>query len=281
MDNPYLSNTPVTTNRRKRMDIESLQRKPNAILHSKRVSTVFGNYENYYSNRVRGSRVDKRIEYFRSEWFSGKRLLDVGCNAGHITLKCASLFKTSYAEGVDIDPKLISKARYSHALCRSLASETSTDYFPLAAPLELGMVSSHQQITDSSLQNIVFRCGDWIHEPLPDEKFDVVLALSITKWIQLNNGDGGIRHFFNKVYECLNDGGIFILEPQPFEGYRKRAGLLPKMLANYNEMQFFPNQYLKFLTQKVGFHLVEHHQIANESKRFERPLLILTKKLST
>lgn len=56
-------------------------------------------------------------------------------------------------------------------------------------------------------------------------EFDVILALSLTKWIHLNWGDDGIKRFFKKVYHHLQPGGKFILEPQPFTSYSKKKRL--------------------------------------------------------
>ncbi|KAL6636384.1 Bicoid-interacting protein 3-domain-containing protein [Neocallimastix sp. 'constans'] len=74
--------------------------------------------------------------------------------------------------------------------------------------------------------NIYFRASDWVNEPIIEDQknsYDIIMRLSITKWIHLNWADYGIKRFFNKVYELLNDNGIFILEPQPFSGYSRKA----------------------------------------------------------
>jgi len=47
--------------------------------------------------------------------------------------------------------------------------------------------------------------------------------LSITKWIQLHNGDKGLRSFFKKVYDSLAPGGTLVLEPQDFDTFQRRA----------------------------------------------------------
>jgi hypothetical protein len=44
---------------------------------------------------------------------------------------------------------------------------------------------------------------------------------SLTKWIHLNGGDQGLKSFFKRVYEVLNQGGAFVLEPQAWETYVK------------------------------------------------------------
>ena len=53
-------------------------------------------------------------------------------------------------------------------------------------------------------------------------EYDVILALSLTKWIHLNWGDVGIKRFFRKIYCHLRPGGRFIVEPQPFSSYARK-----------------------------------------------------------
>lgn len=43
------------------------------------------------------------------------------------------------------------------------------------------------------------------------EEYDVILALSITKWIHLNWGDEGIKRFFKRTWRHLNQGLIYFL----------------------------------------------------------------------
>jgi len=77
----------------------------------------FGNYDRYYGYRSGaaggGSSVwsDARVSLFRSEWFSGKRVLDLGCNSGLVTVLVASLFAPLRIVGVDLDATLVRKAQ--------------------------------------------------------------------------------------------------------------------------------------------------------------------------
>ena len=80
-----------------------------------------GNYDRYYGYRWEKCQMaqfdpnwekhDPRLGVMPAELFRGKRCLDIGCNAGFLTIAVAHMFQCAYILGVDIDKSLITKAR--------------------------------------------------------------------------------------------------------------------------------------------------------------------------
>ena len=58
-----------------------------------------------------------------------------------------------------------------------------------------------------------------------EPEYDIILALSLTKWVHLNWGDAGLKRLFQRVFHHLRPGGRFILEPQPFSSYARKKKL--------------------------------------------------------
>lgn len=81
-----------------------------------RIMFKHGNYLQYYGYRNKGMdkftepRLDA-LEYKKAEFFTGKDVLDIGCNSGHVTLLIAQKYAPRKIVGCDIDDKLIKLAR--------------------------------------------------------------------------------------------------------------------------------------------------------------------------
>ena len=93
-----------------------------------------------------------------------------------------------------------------------------------------------------------------------DTGYDVIMCLSVSKWIHLNYGDTGILRLFDKVHSLLGtshvhkytrtshvtnvylciyismylvEGGLFIFEYQGWLSYKKRKHLTPEIKVWY------------------------------------------------
>lgn len=60
---------------------------------------------------------------------------------------------------------------------------------------------------------------------LQREEYDVILALSISKWIHLNWGDEGLKRTFRRIFLQLRPGGKLVLEPQEWSSYKRKKKL--------------------------------------------------------
>ncbi|KAJ1923037.1 hypothetical protein IWQ60_006132 [Tieghemiomyces parasiticus] len=293
----------------------------------------YGNYPNYYGYRddtflSNPDHLDHRLRRLPADLFHGRRVLDIGCNAGFVTTSIALHGAPRWVVGVDIDPQLVRKAKqhlsFVYSLQRpvsdpgrsstSAAANTAlpadaTPYFPISMPLLFGHLPvyhyaripaavseavalpglastpPHPEVELPFPQNTFFYVGDFVNSPLPEipATVDVVMALSVTKWIHLHNGDDGLRRFFAKVYHHLSPGGRFILEPQDWSGYAKRSYINDHMRATYLAIKFKPDSFTDYLLTTVGFRSVEQVRPSSETvagtpaKGFDRPLLMFTR----
>ena len=113
--------------------------------------------------------------------------------------------------------------------------------------------------------------------------FDAVLCLSVTKWIQLNWGDAGLKKMFHDVHECLSPGGVFIVEPQPWRSYRqafKKQTMPDETRKHFQNIKLRPSLYAEFLKTTVGFELVTTLRDADmhDASEFDRTVLLCVKK---
>jgi 2-polyprenyl-3-methyl-5-hydroxy-6-metoxy-1,4-benzoquinol methylase len=74
------------------------------------VNPTFRGYR-YYGYRLADAfDEDPRLRAFDAAWFAGRKVLDIGCNEGVLTLSLACKFGCKDTLGVDIDGALIGKA---------------------------------------------------------------------------------------------------------------------------------------------------------------------------
>lgn len=97
--------------------------------------------------------------------------------------------------------------------------------------------------------------------PPPPGGYDVVLMLSVSKWIHLAAGDAGLQAAFRAAAAALSPTGVLVLEPQGLNSYKaaRRKGLLtPAMEANAAALRMLPpDGFQAFLLGEGGFARVE------------------------
>ncbi|XP_020812781.1 probable RNA methyltransferase CG1239 isoform X2 [Drosophila serrata] len=180
--------------------------------HNKDLNFVYGNYKNYYGKRILDKEFhDIRLDILGSqpEMFRQKQLLDIGCNSGHLSIQIARKFGVKSLVGLDIDRSLVKDAQTT---INQLKGQTDTGAGH-GFPHNIRFVQGNYVLEDDVLLEI--------ERP----QFDVILCLSVTKWIHLNFCDAGLKQAFRRIYHQLRPGGKLILEPQSIDGYKRRKKL--------------------------------------------------------
>ncbi|CAN0885629.1 Probable RNA methyltransferase At5g51130 [Linum grandiflorum] len=190
----------------------------------------FGNYRNYYGYRIdQGLDEDPRLKVLKKEWFEGKDCLDIGCNSGIMTIHMAKKFNCQSILGIDIDPDRISDAywhlrKFSREHCGSSSTNVSKEQ--IREKLNASKQSTESQLgEDKEMEKdatlckgknffdaVSFRQENFVDNHNSHEKpYDVILCLSVAKWIHLNWGDDGLIKLFSEVWKLLVPGLTEIL----------------------------------------------------------------------
>ncbi|KAG1790661.1 Bicoid-interacting protein 3-domain-containing protein [Suillus plorans] len=248
-------------------------------VHADQAVPVYGNYHGYYSKRP--FIQDPRLALLPAEFFVGKRVLDVGCNEGWVTCEIGQSRGARQVVGVDIDDTLIRAAWKRRRTVWSLQSpecghlreescpppkrqrvlgdapttdHSAHNYFPASCEHSYGSLPIPNRGCGAFPHNVTFRTVDWVKDEIPDDpnQYDIVLGFSISKWIHLNNKDEGLKEFFYRVHQCLKMGGIFVLEPQPWDTYSKARRMSETLKENAKYLQLRPDGFGELL-QELGF----------------------------
>ncbi|XP_077598718.1 7SK snRNA methylphosphate capping enzyme-like [Stigmatopora nigra] len=258
-----------------------------------------GLYGNGWEGRI-GPAEDPRFRLLRGDWFREKKVLDVGCGAGHLALAVARTFHPTHVLGVELDGRLVRAARQNirHFLSHDLAeqerrrrsSPTSQGEpkkddeavrllaFPLSLRVCRGPLAAPPLVPARGFpNNITFIQGDYVseQEAWPGRgRYDVILCLGVTKWVHLHTGDQGVSRLFRRAYQSLSPGGLFILEPQPWPRYARGAKTSPTAYRHYKSLQVRPEHFTSYLTENVGFSSYRLLTRAGE----KRPIYLFRKK---
>lgn len=279
--------------------------------------TLHGSYRHYYERRHCGnsSQTDERLPLITPllSRYPSPALLDIGCNDGAVTTNLAA--QVAKAVGVDINPGLIAKARKKlraraaplrAAVEGGARGEDDEDFTPIschvvqgprAEPVEpVPREKSQQGVTAAAAAqntstdfpfNISFRCEDFASEKpgvtaQEHEAYDIVLCLSVTKWVHLHGGDEALKRLFARMRDCLCPGGVLVLEPQPVKSYKRAR---QKKISGVNrtfrdELKLKPDHFKDYLLgEEGGFTSFEMlRDVAEEKgKMFNRPVMAFFK----
>lgn len=233
---------------------------------------IYGNYNRYYGYRNSNVSEDVRIVAFRDcpEYFTGKEILDIGCNDGAVTTTVAKEFRPAFITGLDIDKDLIGVARKHLATIKRNT---------------LSVNNNSDKASDSFPNNVAFRQCNYVLDDerlleLEQPQFDTILCLSVVKWIQLNFGDAGLKLAFKRMFRQLRPGGHLILETQNWKSYKRRKNLTPQINEHFKNIKLMPNAFEGYLlSADVGFEQCTKMELPQHVvKGFQRPIQIFRKK---
>lgn len=283
--------------------------------------TPHGSYKSYYHRRV-----DDRVPLLQVEWVRGRRVLDVGCNDGGVSLQIARELEPACVIGVDIDTALIARAKQrlrtinrSQKRRRSVrqaeGSTTSTYRENDACAVEQHCRDTAESSVDSNREkrdkfascskvsnsfsrehlsfphNVSFYKMDFASGEcdagLEEESFDLVLMLSVTKWVHLHGGDSALKLLFRNARNSLRTGGLLILEPQLSISYKRArynmrktcTDNLEKSYVPQNTLHLKPEQFTDYLLSvEGGFSKMEClRSVRDKGQPFNRPVYALWK----
>jgi 7SK snRNA methylphosphate capping enzyme len=222
--------------------------------HVHHALAAHGNYRNYYFHRA-ASIPDARLSLLfpHRDLFQDHAILDLGCNAGKLTIECITHLGAARAVGIDLDDVLIKRA-------------------------EEGWRKALQSF-EGVEEDCVFLCADfmapdfWSSFTSRHGEFDTILLLSITKWLHLHHGDEGLVSLFRDLFKLLPEGGTLVVEPQEWANYKRAVSKNPSLKPVYKGLKMRPN--FEGELKDVGFRFEK--VIEREEGGFSRPLMLWTK----
>jgi 7SK snRNA methylphosphate capping enzyme len=226
-----------------------------------------GNYLAYQgSSRHSGTNpsshiLDSRLRVLPHHIFTNARVLDVGCNNGAITGHLIASFPIRHVTAVDVDPALVSKARSHASFIQSRRRDgkgSEAHYYPVSSVIAHG---HRRRDGGEEEEEASFRVEDWGSEEGEGqdgslgEKYDVLLALSVVKWVHLTWLDEGLVRFFARVHDALEVGGYFVFAPQDWKSYGSAVRKNRALKGRLDELKVRPGEFGDMLTG-LGFVLV-------------------------
>ncbi|CDS00518.1 uncharacterized protein SPSC_02052 [Sporisorium scitamineum] len=137
--------------------------------------------------------------------------------------------------------------------------------------------------------NLRFVAADWV-QPSPihhaallhsdTNGYDITLALSITKWIHIQQGDVGLVRCFARIATTLHSNGLLFLERQEWPSYHSAKNLDPTIRAKIKRLQLRPGGDFDWWLDTFGLELVGEIGYG-VGVGFSRPLQVFRKESTT
>ncbi|SJX60849.1 uncharacterized protein SRS1_12075 [Sporisorium reilianum f. sp. reilianum] len=128
--------------------------------------------------------------------------------------------------------------------------------------------------------NLHFLAADWTHPSAINHTdthgYSIVLALSITKWIHIQQGDTGVVRFFARIATTLHAGALLFLERQEWSSYHSARNMDASMRGKIRRLQLRPEGDFDWWLETLGLRLVDEIGFGR-GVGFARPLQVFRK----
>lgn len=111
---------------------------------------------------------------------------------------------------------------------------------------------------------------------LDNHKYNLILALSLTKWIHIQQSDSGLIQFFARISHTLRPGGLLFLERQEWRSYHSAKNMDGTIKGKIKALRLRPGEDFDYLLESMGLRLVETVAYG-EGYGFVRPLQVFQK----
>jgi len=151
-----------------------------------------------------------------------------------------------------------SKSQNENELVSDVASSIATLEDPAKSERLWNELFRFKSLDISQLEfpkNTQFKCENFLAANgmmNQGEKVEAILCLSVSKWIHLNWGDAGMERLFRSAFAALEEGGVFIFEPQPWSSYKKNTHRDRTLRQNLKKLKLRPQEFTVLLAH-IGF----------------------------
>ena len=253
-----------------------------------------------------------KVQATESGYLYNKLCIDVGCNDGKLTMEIAKLCRPRLIIGIDTDNKLIESAQklskriifqHEHGdistmkagqlLSKIISKDgnippSSSSSSALAlVPRAIAFTQSCSKAKTKSVAienqfsypyNVKFLCKT-VFELSSSSLYEVVLCLSVVKWVHLQEGDAGLLHFLRRLHGLLRWDGLLILEFQPWKSYVNNRSTSERTKSVFATIRIRPENFQDILKNDVGFDLEGNLGTDLQTAAgFSRPIYLLRKK---
>lgn len=107
----------------------------------------------------------------------------------------------------------------------STSTNTTTDTRTSTVTVDKPISSYEQFPHNVFFKTMNYATADEAQLNADTQQYDLILCLSVTKWLHLNYGDAGLKAAFRRMFNQLRPGGKLVLEAQNWASYKKKKKL--------------------------------------------------------